>query len=73
MPNKVDEKTRRINWKFEKLEEGEIRVLNYIVYSKVGVLGRFALPSATAIYEKDDEAKESSSNRAFFVAAPKRD
>ena len=71
MPKKVDEKARRIDWSFEKLEEGEIRVINYIIYSKVGILGRFALPSATAIYEKEGEVKEATSNRAFFVAAPK--
>jgi hypothetical protein len=72
VPKKVDENTRRIDWSFEKLEEGEVRVINYIIYSKVGILGRFALPSATAIYEKDGEVKEATSNRAFFVAAPKR-
>jgi len=71
VPKKVDETTRRIDWSFEKLEEGEIRVINYIIYSKVGILGRFALPSATAIYEKDGEVKEANSNRAFFVASPR--
>ncbi len=69
-PQKIDEKNRKIEWGFEKLEAGEVRILSYIVYSKVGVLGKFALPSATAFYEKDGEIKEASSNKAFFVAEP---
>ncbi len=67
-PVRVNEKTRRIEWNFEKMERGETRILSYIVYSKVGVVGKFALPSATAIYEKDGEVKESNSNRTFFMA-----
>ncbi|MFH1787697.1 MAG: hypothetical protein ABH811_02820 [archaeon] len=67
-PSRINEKTRRIEWNFDKLEQGEVRVLSYIVYSKVGVLGRFALPSATAIFEKDGKIKEVESNRAFFVS-----
>jgi len=43
-------------------------VIHYLVYSKVGVLGKFALPSATAIYEKEGKVKETTSNRAFFVS-----
>ena len=67
-PSRIDEKNRRIEWNFEKLEAGEIRSLSYIIYSKVGVLGKFALPETTAIYEKDGEIKESNSNKAFFMA-----
>jgi hypothetical protein len=70
-PTRIDEKTKRIEWNFEKLEEGETRVLSYIIYSKVGVIGKFALPSATAIFEKNGEIKETESNRAFFVSEPK--
>lgn len=68
VPTRVDEQNRRIEWHFEKLEAGEIRTISYIIYSKVGVLGKFALPSATAIFERDGEIKETESNRAFFVA-----
>ena len=64
----MDEKNRRIEWNFEKLEAGEIRVISYIIYSKVGVLGKFALPSASAIFEREGEIKEERSNRAFFLA-----
>ena len=67
-PTRVDEKGKKIEWNFEKLEAGEIRTISYIIYSKLGVVGKFALPSATAIYDKNGEIKESQSNRAFFVA-----
>ena len=70
-PSKLNEKARKIEWDFNQLEAGEKRVLSYIVYSKVGVLGKFALPSATAIFEKEGKIKESSSNRAFFVSEQK--
>jgi len=67
-PTRVNEKTRRIEWSFEKLEQGEVRVLSYIIYSKIGILGKFALPSATAIFEREGKIKEAESNRAFFIA-----
>jgi hypothetical protein len=72
-PSRVDEKNRRIEWNFDKLEAGETRMISYLIYSKIGVLGRFALPSATAVYEKDGEIQETESNRAFFVAEQKAD
>jgi hypothetical protein len=67
-PSKIDSANRRIEWNFEKLAPGETRILNYIIYSKIGVLGKFALPTATGIFEKNGEVHESESNRAFFVA-----
>jgi len=70
-PVRIDEKTRRIEWNFEKLEAGERRMISYIIYSKVGVVGRFALPTATAIYDQEGKIKEVESNRAFFVAEEK--
>jgi hypothetical protein len=70
-PTKVNEKTRRIEWSFEKLEQGETRVLSYIIYSKIGILGKFALPSTTAIFEREGKLKESTSNKTFFVAEQK--
>jgi hypothetical protein len=68
IPSRVNEAARKIEWDFEKLEAGETRILSYLIYSKVGVLGKFALPSATAIYEKKGKIHESVSNQAFFVA-----
>ncbi len=67
-PTKIDEANRRIEWNFEKLEAGEVRVISYIIYSKIGVLGKFALPSATAIFQREGVIKDEESNRAFFIA-----
>ena len=72
-PTRISEKTRRIEWDFEKLEAGEMRTLSYIIYSKVGVVGKFALPTATAIYEKDGDVHEAESNRAFLVTEQPRE
>ncbi len=67
-PKRVNEKARKVEWEFEKLESGETRVLSYIIYSKIGIIGKFALPTATAVYERDGKIHEAESNRAFFVA-----
>ncbi|MEK6879488.1 MAG: hypothetical protein AABY22_07775, partial [Nanoarchaeota archaeon] len=67
-PDHVDEKTGKIVWKFHNLDKGEIRRLSYVVYSKIGVMGKFSLPRAVAIYEKNGDIHESESNRAYFVA-----
>lgn len=71
-PKRINEKARKLEWEFEKLEKGETRVLSYIIYSKIGVIGKFALPTATAIYEKDGRIHEAESNRAFFVAEQRK-
>ncbi len=71
-PSRINEKNKRIEWNFEKLEAGETRIISYIIYSKVGIVGKFALPSAVAIYEKNGEIHESESNKTFFVAEQKR-
>ena len=70
-PSKIDKKNKKIEWNFEKLEAGEMRTISYVIYSKVGVVGRFALPPATAIYEKEGNIQEAESNRAFFVTEQK--
>ncbi len=72
IPKKVDAKNRRIEWHFDRLQDGEIRVISYIIYSKIGVLGKFELPTTTAIYERDGEVHEAESNRAFFIAEQAR-
>ncbi|MBU2459202.1 MAG: hypothetical protein KKB29_02470 [Nanoarchaeota archaeon] len=66
-PSKIDKKNKKIEWNFEKLEAGEMRTISYVIYSKVGIVGRFALPPATAIYEQEGNIQEAESNRAFFV------
>jgi len=71
-PSRVNQSARIIEWDFEKLEAGEVRTLSYIIYSKdVGVMGKFALPSAAAIYQRLGKVKETISNKAFFVAEQK--
>jgi len=67
-PARIDEKNKRIEWNIARLDEGESRIFSYIVYSKVGIMGKFALPATTAIYEKEGVMHEAKSNRAFFVA-----
>ena len=67
-PKRIDEKNRRLEWSFEKLEAGEIRMMSYIIYSKVGVVGKFAIPSTTAIYEREGEIHETESNKVFFMS-----
>ncbi len=71
-PTRVDQKNRRIEWNFEKMEAGEMVIVSYIIYSKVGVVGRFELPRATAIFERDGEIHEVESNRAFFVSEQRK-
>jgi hypothetical protein len=53
------------------MQPGERRVFSYIIYSKIGVLGKFALPSVTAVYEKEGKVKEAQSNQAFFMLEPR--
>jgi len=67
VPAIVDEKRRKIEWTFQKLEEGEVRVFSYIIYSKMGVLGKFALPRTRVLFERAGELKETNSNLAFFA------
>jgi hypothetical protein len=71
-PDRVDEKNRRIEWNIESLDEGEDRLVSYIIYSKIGIVGRFELPPAKAIYEREGKIKETESNKVFFVSEPKR-
>lgn len=66
-PNKIDEKNKRLEWNIEALNKDETRVFTYIIYSKIGVVGKFELPEAKAIYEKDGKVKETTSNKSFYV------
>jgi len=71
-PHKVDLHNRRLEWNIESMNKGEERIFSYIIYSsKIGVVGKFELPSAKAVYEKNGEIKETTSNRAFFINEPK--
>lgn len=70
-PDDIDIKNKRIEWNLEALDKGESRVFTYIIYSKIGVVGRFELPNAHAIYEKEGQMKETLSNRSFYINEPK--
>tara|TARA_Y100000034_G_C6903201_1_gene418336 strand:- start:2001 stop:3371 length:1371 start_codon:yes stop_codon:yes gene_type:complete len=70
-PDKVDLKNRRLEWNITSLNEKEERIFSYIIYSKIGIVGRFELPKARAVYEKQGKLKETESNRSFFINQPK--
>jgi len=67
-PDKIDEATRRLIWNISHLNRGEERIFSYIIYSKVRTVGRFELPVAMVIFEKDGKHEEVSSNKAYFVS-----
>jgi hypothetical protein len=72
-PHKIDMHNRRVEWNIESMNKGEERVFSYIIYSsKIGVVGRFELPHAKAVYEKEGKIKSTTSNRAFFINEPKK-
>jgi len=67
-PDRIEHATRRLFWDIPSLSPGEERVFSYIVYSKVAVVGRFELPSATAIFEREGKTHEMLSNKTYFLA-----
>lgn len=71
-PTRTDTKNRRIEWNFDSMQAGEIRIVSYLIYSKVGVFGKFELPTATAIFEREGEVHEVESNKAFFVTEQRK-
>ena len=72
-PDKIDAESRRIHWHIGDLEMGETRLFNYIVYSKVGIVGKFSLPKALAVFEKEGNIHEVDSNNVFFMNEQTRD
>ncbi len=67
-PSKIDAKNRRIQWDIGDLNAGEVRIFSYIIYSKVGIVGKFSLPEALAVFEKEDKIHEIKSNKVFFLS-----
>ncbi|NQU99666.1 MAG: hypothetical protein HQ538_02920 [Parcubacteria group bacterium] len=43
-------------------------MFNYIVYSKVGIVGKFILPNALAVFEEEGKIHETNSNKVFFMS-----
>ncbi len=72
-PDKIDEKNKRLEWNIESLNKDEERFFSYIIYSKVGVVGKFELPNARATYERNSKIKEATSNRSFYINQPRRE
>jgi hypothetical protein len=70
-PKRFHKSKKMFEWDFEELEKGERRIFSYIIYSKVGVLGKFALPRTTARFKVGDKEKEVNSNKAYFLANQK--
>ncbi len=70
-PDRIDERNRRLEWDISALSRGEIREVSYIIYSKIGVVGKFELPAAEAIYEYKGRIKDAESNRAFYENEPR--
>jgi len=66
-PNEIDLNNHRLSWEIPSLNQGEERVFSYIIYSKIGVVGRFELPSARTTYEREGKLKDTNSNRAFYI------
>jgi hypothetical protein len=67
-PDKIDPKSRRLHWHIGDLNAGEERSFSYVVYSKVGVVGKFSLPEALVVFEKGDKIHEIESNKVFFMS-----
>ncbi|MBP7708693.1 hypothetical protein KA107_03330 [Candidatus Pacearchaeota archaeon] len=67
-PSKIDVKNRRIQWDLGEMAAGEERAMSYIVYSTVGVVGKFSLPRTLAVFEKGGDIHEVESNAVFFLA-----
>ncbi len=66
-PDKIEHESRKILWNFNSLAKGEEKILSYIIYSKLKVVGRFELPRAIAVFRQDDKLKRIFSNQAFFA------
>jgi hypothetical protein len=69
IPKRFNKTKKVFEWELGNLEAGERRTFSYIIYSRVGVLGRFALPATYATFTKEGKPKEVYSNEAFFLAS----
>ncbi|MAH47597.1 hypothetical protein CMI37_17380 [Candidatus Pacearchaeota archaeon] len=67
-PDRIDTTNRKIQWNLGTLNSGEERVFSYIIYSKIGVVGKFSLPKAFSTFEINNEIHEVESNKVFFLS-----
>jgi len=66
-PDRVREGSGKIEWDLGSLASGEEKVISYIIYSKIRVLGRFELSPAGARYQVGERKESVVSNRTFFM------
>jgi hypothetical protein len=71
-PDKIDTKNRRLQWNFGNMKSGEERVVSYVIYSKVKIIGKFTLPETKAVFEKDSQIAETQSNKVYFLTEEER-
>lgn len=67
-PDFVDVEKRILKWNIGELNSGEEREFSYIVYSRVGFVGRFSLPSARVLFDFNDTSCMEDSKKVFFLA-----
>ena len=71
-PTNIDERNRIIEWKFDSMNAGDERVVSYIVYSKLGIFGKFELAPAIVIYDYNGQVYEEESNKVVFTCEEKK-
>jgi hypothetical protein len=66
-PTKIDVEKRTLSWDIEEIKAGEERILSYIIYSRVGFVGKFSLPKAKAKFVVEEKLITEESNNVFFM------
>ncbi|HLC31760.1 MAG TPA: hypothetical protein VJK51_03765 [Candidatus Nanoarchaeia archaeon] len=59
---------RSLQWKIHSLGKGESRVISYIFYSSLRVVGSYGLPPAHVSFVRNGKHEHVSSNSAFFMS-----
>jgi len=67
-PDEIDATNRRLKWELGEMASGDERTFTYIVYSRVGYVGRFVLPSALSRFLLGEKIYQVESNSVFFLA-----
>lgn len=67
-PTSINLNDRKLQWSLGNLQAGEERAFSYVVYSKVGVVGKFSLPESMAVFEEGGEIYQTFSNKVFFLS-----
>ena len=69
---KIDKTKKKLEWNIKHLGRNEEHVFSYIIYSKIGVIGKLEVPKAKATYKnKEGKTKTASSNRVFILSEEK--